>query len=241
MNSAARARWNALPASLRKLLLSHRPTELEREEKLLHSVMTALSNVFGPRTFGPEIALHAEPDHDYEPPENLYARTLREIADELDLSVEHVRQVEQRALRRMKEAFERMEQERLRACALSEHTGLTFKEAFLLVQEQADGKLWELIDEPRRIAQAKRTEKQAKRDRENAQREREQREREREQKIAMTPTYTSPKSYLPSFAPLVNMPPLMNMSPYAPYEASLLPRFGPHGWGCQCPWPPSRK
>ena len=228
LNRAARARWNALPMPLRRLLLSHRPTELEREEKLQHSVMTALSNVFGPRTFGPKIALHAEPDYDYEPQESLYACTLREIAEELGLSVEHVRQIEQRALRRMKETLERVETERLRACALSEHTGLTFREAFFLVQEQADGKLWELIDESRRIAQDKRSKEQIERDREAASREREQRERQREENIV-----AMKKKHEQVHASYGHMP-------YGPYVAPTL-RLGPHGFGCQCPWPSARK
>ena len=224
-SAAARAHWKNLPASFRALLLSHRLTDFEQEERLRHSVMTALTNVFGPRTFGADAARQEEPDVEYEPVESLYARTLPEIAEELHLSVERVRQIEMHALRNAKAAFEKMEKDRERAIVLAGHAGLTFAEAMLLVEANADGRVWAAIDEPRRTAQEKRSEEQAKRDRETAEREREQREQKRRDNIlAMEKKQEQVRSSLAS-------------RPYVPYAL----RLGPHGFGCQCPWPSTRR
>lgn len=230
--AAARARWQKLPANLRRILISHRPTEFEREEQLRHSTMTALSNVFGPRAYGPEAARQAEPDEEgVIETEPLYACTSQEIATEMQLSRASVQKIERRALRRLKIALENIEKDRVRALSLAEHTGLTFHEALLLVENQADGKLWAIIDEPRRVQQATRDAAAALEATKKKERDREQKRKQAEEEK---------KAYWEK-GPTPNDSRVIASFPLRPayvalYAGYLAGHYGPHGPGCTCPY-----
>jgi hypothetical protein len=100
---AQRAAWRALDPWRRHLLMSHLPDELEQEANLRASVTTALENVFGPREWSPAAARVAEGEPDpHRPKGDDFAMTHREIGDEIGVSVERVRQIEQKALRKLR-------------------------------------------------------------------------------------------------------------------------------------------
>lgn len=85
--------WSSLSPNNRRILLSHRPDDFERDMALSHSIVTALENVFGPREWRADAARLEEGEEDERrwPKESEYAMTLGEIGDELGVSRERVR------------------------------------------------------------------------------------------------------------------------------------------------------
>lgn len=101
---ATRRAWRSLSPNQRRLLSSHRNDELESEESMSRDAMSALEEAFGPRQWDVTVATLAEgePDRDdlkTDPPNE---KTLRVVGNELGYSVERTRQIEQRALRKLR-------------------------------------------------------------------------------------------------------------------------------------------
>lgn len=103
---AQRDAWWELDPWRRRLLISHRPDELERDEALARETLADLEAVWGPREWGPDLATLAEgeceriDEDDAEWGDGMM--TLAEIGAELDLSRERVRGIIDGALRKVR-------------------------------------------------------------------------------------------------------------------------------------------
>lgn len=105
---AQRRAWRALSPNKRRILMSHVPDDLERDMKLRSSIITALSNVYGPLQWDATIAALAEGDAeaadrftytDGEPD----GMTFEEIGNELGTDRERPRQIMLKAFSKLRQ------------------------------------------------------------------------------------------------------------------------------------------
>ena len=114
MTPAQRQTWFKLSLNKRRILLSHRPDELEEELNMKASIMTALVNVYGPREFDQESVRVEEGDGEGERTgtESGPEMTYDEIGAALGgLSRERVRMIINQALMKLAKAFQTSEAE----------------------------------------------------------------------------------------------------------------------------------
>ena len=101
------AAWKKLLACQRKILVSHRPDDLERDQALRASILTALQNVYGPRTLGFEIARVEEGedggDETRWPRQDGPVMSYGEVGEVMGLSRGGVQALEARAFRKLRE------------------------------------------------------------------------------------------------------------------------------------------
>lgn len=99
-------RWKQLSPNMRRLLVSHRRDELETEQDLLSGTMRDLETEFGSRTWPTSAAVVAEgEDEDRRSEDDHACMTLREVGDVLGLSPERTRQIQDGALRKLRQYF----------------------------------------------------------------------------------------------------------------------------------------
>jgi hypothetical protein len=107
-SQAQQRAWKRLSPRQRKLLMSHLPDEMEQDERLVHSVLTALSNVYGPRLLGTSAARVEDGEDvsgwrrrrlDREPP---WSMTHKEIGVVLGITASRVQVIEQEAFRKFR-------------------------------------------------------------------------------------------------------------------------------------------
>ena len=102
------ANWQRLSAYQRRLLVSHRPDECEREWALARDVRNDLEGAFGPTVWDASVAILAEADTvatEHETKADYYGATLQEIADELEVTRERARQMCEQAMSRLRSRF----------------------------------------------------------------------------------------------------------------------------------------
>lgn len=108
MNPKQRNAWERLTPNQRRLLMSHRPDELERAESLRAEIVSDLETEFGPRQWEATLAVVAEGEsEEREPgrPSTASApdgETYEEIGRAFDLSPERIRQIEAGALQKLR-------------------------------------------------------------------------------------------------------------------------------------------
>lgn len=100
--------WRRLTANQRRILLSHRPDELERDEVMRREIWRALESRLGARLWSASVAEQAEAleDEGQRRKDPFFAMELGEIGDALGLSKERVRQLIQRALEKLRANLE---------------------------------------------------------------------------------------------------------------------------------------
>jgi DNA-directed RNA polymerase sigma subunit (sigma70/sigma32) len=99
--------WNALSPNLRRLLVSHRPDPREQDEQIATSIRCALESVYG-ATMMPERVYDVVDDGEASEDELRWhpdGATLREVADELGLSVARTKDIQDRALIKLRAYF----------------------------------------------------------------------------------------------------------------------------------------
>lgn len=100
-SEAQRAAWKRLTPNQRRLLMSDRPDEFERESALSQEMFAALEEAFGPRRWPTSTAIASEPDSEpseYQKKDRGYAMSITEMAEEMGLSRERVSQILEGAL-----------------------------------------------------------------------------------------------------------------------------------------------
>jgi len=102
MDHKQQASWRKLTPNQRRILLSHRPDELERDEELQASTMSDLVAEFGPQQWDATLAVVAEGEWEQsDTRESGYyvdGCYLQEVADAIGLSKERTRQIELEAM-----------------------------------------------------------------------------------------------------------------------------------------------
>lgn len=101
-----RTQWRSLTPYTRRLLVSHRRDDLEREEAARRDTLHDLEEVWGPLQWDATVAVLAEgePDGDERAPHGVEPEmTLEEIGVALGLSRGRIYQIEQQALRKLEQ------------------------------------------------------------------------------------------------------------------------------------------
>lgn len=102
MDHKQQASWHKLTPNQRRILVSHRPDEMERDEELRASTMSDLVAEFGPQQWDATLAVIAEGEGEQsDTRESGYCVDgcyLQEVADAIGLSRERTRQIEQDAM-----------------------------------------------------------------------------------------------------------------------------------------------
>lgn len=112
VSESQRDAWYRLTPNKRRLLLSHRPDELEQAETLRAGVLSDLADEFGPQQWDATLAVIAEGEaggEESRSDDEEAERTFAEVGQELGVCAQRVRQIQARAfekLRRNPLAFE---------------------------------------------------------------------------------------------------------------------------------------
>lgn len=106
MNHKQQVAWQKLTPNQRRMLLSHRPGELERDEAIQSSTLSDLVAEFGPQQWDATLAVIAEGEGEQsDTRESGYCVDgcyLQEVADAIGLSRERTRQIEQEAMAKIR-------------------------------------------------------------------------------------------------------------------------------------------